>query len=118
ARTRRSSPWPWTDHARPRPDMPSRRTRLVVPVLHGLGIGLPEVVDLRRVAAAQPARDRPHLDRLVAAVAVRARRLGRDPHRGAGRHLDDLVAEAHRQRAARDEVQLLDLLVDVAGALL
>ena len=36
----------------------------------------------------------------------------------AGLDLRDLVAEAHGQRAARDEVELLDLGVEVAGALL
>src|SRR3954449_4370724 len=79
---------------------------------------LPEVVQLRRVAVVDLARDRPHLDRLVALVAMRARRPRRDPHRARRGHALDLVAEAHRQRPARDEVELLDLVVVVAGALL
>ena len=61
---------------------------------------------------------RPHLDRLVALVAVRARRLRRDAHDASGTDARDLVAEAHGQRAARDDVQLLDLGVEVPGALL
>ena len=66
----------------------------------------------------EPARHRPHLDGLVALVAVRARRPRRDAHdRPAGDPLH-LVAEAHRQRAARDHVDLLHLVVEVPGALL
>src|SRR3954465_4510108 len=79
---------------------------------------IPEVVELRRVAVVDLARDRPHLDRLVALVAVGARRARRDRHRARRGHALDLVAEAHRQRPARDEVELLDLVVVVAGALL
>src|SRR3954451_6339401 len=79
---------------------------------------LPEVVDLRRVAAVDPPRDRPHLDRLVSLGAVRARRLRRDPHGRPRSDRLDRVAEAPRQRAARDDVQLLDLVVVVAGGLL
>ena len=44
--------------------------------------------------------------------------LRRDAHGRARADLADLVAEAHRQRPARDEVELLDLVVVVAGALL
>ena len=46
------------------------------------------------------------------------RRLGRDAHGRSGADGRHLVPEAHRQRAARDEVELLELLVVVAGALL
>src|SRR3954466_6760265 len=62
---------------------------------------LPEFVELRRVAVVDLARDRPHLDRLVALVAVRARRAGGDPHGARRGHALDLLAEAHRQRPAR-----------------
>ena len=44
--------------------------------------------------------------------------LGRDAHRGGRAHRPDLVAEAHGQHAAGDEVELLHLVVEVAGALL
>src|SRR3954468_24804194 len=84
-------------------------------VLARVGRCLPEVVDLRRVAVVDPARDRPHLDRLVALVAVRARRARRDTHGRAGTDGRDVVPEAPRQRAARDDVELLDLVVEVAG---
>ena len=45
-------------------------------------------------------------------------RARRDAHGRAGAHLVDVVAEAHRQRAAHDEVDLLDLRVEVPGPLL
>src|SRR4051794_22527717 len=86
--------------------------------LRGSGRGLPEGVDLRRLRALDGAREGPQLDRLVALVAVRAHRLGRDPHGRAGLHPLDRVAKAHGQRAAGDEVELLELLVVVARALL
>src|SRR3954469_2280096 len=66
----------------------------------------------------EPARDRPDLDGLVALVAVRARRARRDAHHRTGRHLLDVVAEPYGQRPGRDHVDLLDLLVVVAGPLL
>ena len=44
-------------------------------------------------------------------VAMRADRPRRDAHRRARLHPAHVVAEAHRERAPRDEVQLLELLV-------
>src|SRR3954462_7305608 len=49
---------------------------------------------------------------------MRARDLRRAAHRRRRAHLDHLVAELEGQRAAGDEVDLLDLVVVVARALL
>lgn len=89
-----------------------RTTRLA-----SVGRGLLEIVDLCRIGPAELSGDRPHLDVLVALIKVRAGRAGRDPHCG-GRAVISSVEEVHRQRSAREEVDLLDLLVVVAGALL
>src|SRR5215218_8828217 len=80
--------------------------------------GLPEFVDLLRVGVIDLAGDRPELDRLVAEVAVGAHRLRWHPDYRARRDLAHVVAEAHRQRAASDDVELLLLLVPVPGPLL
>src|SRR6185312_7562288 len=80
--------------------------------------GLPEFVDLRRIAVRKAARDGPHLHVVIALVAVRARRLRRDAYDRARPDLRHILAEAHRQRSPRDDVDLLDLLVEMPGALL
>ena len=102
------------------PDRPGLRARVrrLAPLLRGVRRRLPELVDLDRVAVAELPRDRPHLDGLVALVAVRAPRPGATRTAEPARDLVHVVAEAHRQRAGGDEVELLELLVVVAGALL
>ena len=92
--------------------------RLSAALLRGVRRRLPEVVDLDRVGLVDPGRHRPHLHRLVALVAVRARRARGDPRDRPGADLLNLVAEAHGQRPARDQVDLLLALVVVARALL
>src|SRR3954454_14896038 len=47
-----------------------------------------------------------------------ARRRGRDPNDAPRPDMVDLVAQPHRQLAACDEIELLDLVVGVSGALL
>jgi len=51
-------------------------------------------------------------------LRMRAGRPGRDAHRGRSAHRLDPVEKAHRQGATGDEVDLLDLLVVMARALL
>src|SRR3954468_16984479 len=87
-------------------------------MLGGFGRGLPEALDLLTAIAVALRRERPQLDRLVSLVAVRADRLRGHAHRSSGVDRLDLLAEAHRQRASGDEVDLLDLAVPMAAALL
>src|SRR5579884_2619293 len=88
------------------------------PLLPGVWGRLPEIVELGRIAAAELPRDRPHLHGLIALVAVRARRLRR--HADGSRRADraDLLAEAHGQRAAGQQIELFDLVVEMARPLL
>ena len=62
--------------------------------------------------------DGPHVHRLVALVAMRTRSLGRHPRHRAGRDFDNVVAEAHGQRASAYDIYLFDFVVIMPGALL
>ena len=73
------------------------RSRINVAMLLGVRGGGPEVVDLRGVRALDAARDGPHLDGLVALVAVRARRARGDADDRSGADAVHVVGQAHGQ---------------------
>ena len=65
-----------------------------------------------------PWRHDPHLDGLVALIAVRARRLRVNPNRSRSLENDHVAPAAHRQGSVADQINLLEVLMSVSGSAL